>query len=253
MYDGPNETAAVTTAQAQSPAQEFRLPRGPRILSLFATVFIGLVSAFLAGAAIVAFGRHWGLGLFMGAVACFCAGLTAYVWRDYRGKAGLRIVLDRDAVRLDLPAGRSLIHRLPAQRLIVPYAEIAAVETRLEAYRSFGMANMQRAYALRGRNGDVAFLFEDRALATGLATTFFGDVANRLAERAGVPLRDLGMVEGRGGFLAVWGASAQAWTASSLPPERQAWLWSKAALTGRLLGVFAAIILLVYLLRALFG
>lgn len=251
MSEGSHE-AFVAAAQEAAPAQEFRLPRGPRILSLFAATFIGLVSVFLAGAAIVAFGQHWGLGLFMGAVACFCAGLTAYVWRDYRGKAGLRIVLDRDAVHFDLPAGRSLIHRLQAQRLTVPYADIAAIETRLEAYRSFGMANMQRAYALRGKTGEAVFLFEDRALATGLETSFFGDLANRLAERAGVPLRDLGMVEGHGGFLAVWGASAMAWTAPPLPAERQARLWRKAAITGRLLGVFSAIILLIYVLRALF-
>ena len=63
--------------------------------------------------------------------------------------------------------------------------------------------------------------FEDRALATSIETSFFADLAAELSVRAGVPLRDLGMVEGRGGFLVIWGTHAQDWAAPSLPPERQ--------------------------------
>jgi hypothetical protein len=88
------------------------------------------------------------------------------------------VVFDRDAVTLDLLATRSLIHRLPAQRLAV-----AAIEIRLKAYRSLGMAEMQRAYALRRKSGDSIFLFEDRVLATLLKTSLFGDIATNLAAR----------------------------------------------------------------------
>ena len=240
------------TPAGQSP-REFRLPRGPGLLSLVAAVFVGIVSALLTAAAIWLLTQHWGLGLLAGTVACFCAGLTAYVWRDFRGKWGLRILLDRDAVALDLPSGRSLIHRVPAQRLRIPYADIAAVETRLEGYRSLGMANMQRAYALRLKSGEWLFLFEDRALATSFETSFFADAAAELSARAGVALRDLGMVEGRGGFLGVWGAHAQDWTAPPLPPERRAQLWRRAVFTGKLAGAVSLIVLAIYALRAFFG
>ena len=36
----------------------------------------------------------------------------------------------------------------------------------------------------------------------------FGDIATDLAKRAGVKLNDLGMAEGQGGLLCVWGAHA---------------------------------------------
>ena len=135
-----------------------------------------------------------------------------------------------DAVTLDLPAGRSLIHCPPSQHLTVPYADIAAVETRLEAYGSFGMEMMQRAYVLRRNSGELIFLFEDRALATGMRSAFFPEIAAELAARAGVALQDLGMVEGSGGFLGVWGAHVVDWGAPSLPLARQLRLWRHAAI-----------------------
>jgi hypothetical protein len=223
------------------------------LLSLFAAVLVGTVSVILLAAAIWLLTQHWGLGLLALAVACFCAGLTAYVWRDFRGKWGLRIVLDRDAVTLSLPAGRSLIHRVPAQRVTIPYSDIAAVETRLEGYRSLGMANMQRAYALRRKSGEWLFLFEDRALATAFESSFFANLAAQLSARTGGPLRDLGMVEGCGGFLGVWGTHAQEWAAPSLPPERQAQLWRRAVFTGQLAGAAFLIIMAIYALRTFFG
>ena len=115
------------------------------------------------------------------------------------------------------------------------------------------MANIQRAYALRQKTGEWLFLFEDRALATSIETSFFADLAAELSVRAGVPLRDLGMVEGRGGFLVIWGTHAQDWAAPSLPPERQEQLWRRAALTGQLAGAAFLIIWAIYALRAFFG
>ena len=141
----------------------------------------------------------------MAPMACFLAGLTGYVWRDLAGKWGPRLTLDADSVTLDLPRGRSLIHRPSAEHLTILYEDIEAIETRLEAYRTLGMAMMQRAFVLRRKNGETIFLFEDRALATPLSLPIFAQMAADLAKRAAVPLRDIGMVEGRGGVLGVWG------------------------------------------------
>ena len=96
-----------------------------------------------------AFTQPWGLGLFMMAVACFIAALTGYVWRDLSCKWRLWLALDADAVTLNLPAGRSLIHRPPTQHLTIRYADIESIEPRLEAYGSLSMEMMQRAYVLR--------------------------------------------------------------------------------------------------------
>jgi len=144
----------------------------------------------------------------------------------------LRVALEREGVRLDLPSGRSLIHRPPAQHLTVPYADIAALETRLEAYGTLGMATMQRAYVLRRKSGELIFLCEERALATGFASAMFGRIVADLAARAGVQVDDLGMAEGHGGLLAVWGTHAPDWAAPALSAERQRSLWGRAAATG---------------------
>jgi hypothetical protein len=171
------ETRTSGVAQVNTqPFEEFRLPRGPGLLSLFVTVFVGLVSTFLFVIAIWLFTQHWGAGPLRGRDCVLLRGADRLWLARLPREMGLRVAFDHDTVTLDLPAGRSLIHRVPAQRLTIPCADIAAIETRLEAYRSLGMVNMQRAYALRGKSDDWVFLFEDRALGTAVATSFFASV-----------------------------------------------------------------------------
>jgi hypothetical protein len=154
-------------------------------------------------------------------------------------------VLDSDAVALDLPAGRSLIHRPPAQHLIIPYADIDAIDARFEAYGSLGMEMMQRAYALHRKNGELIFLFEERALGTAMASSMFADIVADLAARAGLRLRELGTVEGKGGLLGAWGTHAPDWAAPALPRERAVRLWRHAATTGSLALSITVIVVLV--------
>jgi len=228
----------------------FQTPLAVRLFSLFAVIILAAVTAMMAVAAAVIFATNWALGLFMAAVAAFIGALTGYVWRDLAGKWGLRVVLDPDTVTLDLPAGRSLIHRPPAQHLTIPYADIAAIETRFESYSSLGASMMQQAYVLRRKSGELIFLFEDRALATAIASTMFADIAAELAVRAGVEVRELGMVQGRGGLLGVWGTHAPDWAARPLPLARQLRLWRHAASSGSLAILF---IILAMMIRAYFG
>jgi len=228
----------------------FRVPTGVRLFSLFGVVILAAATAIMAIFAALGFGMQWPLGLFMTAVAVFIGALTGYVWRDLSGKWSLRVRLDADAATLDLPAGRSLIHRPPSRHLVVPYADIAAIDTRLEAYGSLGMEMMQRSYVLRRKNGELIFLFEDRALAAGLAKPMFAEIASDLAARAGVQMHDLGMVEGKGGVLGVWGTHAPDWAAPSLPLARQMQLWRHSAYTGALT---LAVIIIAFAIRMIFG
>jgi hypothetical protein len=234
----------------------FQVPLLPRLFSLFAVAVIGLVSAGMTAFAVVLlFTNGWALGLFVVApIAVFMAALTGYAARDLRGKWGLRVSLDAHAVTLDLPSGRSLIHRPPALNVTIPYADIEAIETRVEAYSSLGMAMAQRAYVLRGKrsadSGDLIFLFEDRALRTPFEAQWFGRIAADLAARAHVPVRDLGMVEGKGGVLAVWGTHAPDWAAPSLPLAQQLRLWRHVAFTGS----FAiAVVIIALVIRLISG
>ena len=219
------------------------------MLSRVGMSILVLTTAFMVGAAYFGFRTQWQLGLFITAVAGFIGALTGYVWRDLRGKLGLRVVLGADAVTLDLPRGRSLIHRPPAQHLTIPYSDIAAIESRYEAYGTLGMEMMQRAYVLRRKNGDLIFLFEERALATGMASAMFAGIVKDLAVRAGVTIRELGTVEGKGGFLGVWGTHAPDWAAPAVPLSRQVRLWRHAASTGSL--AISLVILVVLLMRYL--
>jgi hypothetical protein len=214
----------------------FRTPLSLHLLALFSVLILGGVSAFMTLVAVfVLLKRQWQLGaLVLTPAACLLAGLTGYVARDLRGKWSLRAVLDVQSLTLDLPAGRSLIHRPASQRMTIPNADIEAIESRLEAYGSLGMEMLQRAYVLRRKNGELIFLFEDRALATPFESSLFPKLAADIAARAGVPLRDLGMVEGGGGFLAIWGAGVPDWAAPALPLARQLWIWRHVAVTGSL-------------------
>jgi hypothetical protein len=212
----------------------FRVPLAPRLLSLFGVIFLAVITGIMIGLAVLAFTMQWALGLFMLACAGFIGALTGYVGRDLRGKWGLRVVLDADAVTFHLPAGRSLIHRPPAQHLTIRYTDIEAIDARFEAYGSLGMEMMQRAYVLHRKGGELIFLFEERAMATALQSSLFTGLIAELVARTGVPLRELGTVEGKGGFLGVWGTHAPDWAAPALARERAMRLWRHAASTGSL-------------------
>ncbi len=241
---------AAAQRAAAAPRRVFRLPLAPRLLSLFGVVLLTAATGLLLGFAALAFAMQWALGLLVLACAGFMGALTGYVWRDLRGKWGLRVVLDADSVTLDLPANRSLIRRPPAQHLTIRYADIAALEARFEAYGSLGMEIMQRAYVLHRGSGELIFLFEERALATGMASSYFTDIVADLTRRAGIQLHELGTVEGAGGVLAVWGTHAPDWAAPALPRERANRLWRQAASTGSLT---IAVFLIVILVMRYFG
>jgi hypothetical protein len=227
------KTSGTEAAAAKALAPRvFRLPLSVRLGSLIGAIILFATTAIMFAFVALGFTVNWGFGLFILGGAGLMAALTVYVLRDLNGKLGLRIVLDADAVTLALPSGRSLIHRPPAQHITVPYADIQAMETRLEAYGSLRMAIMQRVYVLHRKSGELVFLFEERALATAMASSMFGDIATDLAKRAGLELNDLGMAEGQGGLLCVWGARAPDWAAPALSPQRQRQLWARASVTG---------------------
>ena len=232
----------TATSTGPAPLSDFRLPFGQRVFSIVTVAILAVVTGIMMAFAVVVFATQWALGLFLALCAAFIGGLTGYTFRDLRGKLGLHIVFGGDAVTLHLPAWRSLIHRPPAQQLVVPYADIESIETRNEAYRSLGMASMQRVYVLRCKGDRLIFLFEERALATALASALYACVVTELLQRANVPLRELGTVEGAGGLLSVWGTHAPDWAAPSLPRDQALRLWRHAASTGAL--AFSLIIML---------
>jgi hypothetical protein len=246
---GSPAPAAAPATGADAPVR-FRPPAFWRLFSLFGVIVLAVVTALMAAFAVLVFTSSWIVGLIVTAVAFFLGGLTGYVGRDLRGKWGLRVLLGADAITLDLPSGRSLIHRLPAQHRVIPYGDIDGIETRAEAYGSLGQTMIQRAYVLRRKNGELIFLFEDRAQGSAMEVTMFADIAAAVAARAGTTLHDIGMVEGHGGLLGVWGAHSVPWSTPSLPLARQLRLWRHAAFTG---GLTVGIIIFAIVLRLIVG
>lgn len=238
------------TPAASRPRRVFRPPLAVRLFSLFGVILLAAVTGIMIMFAALAFAMQWALGLFVMACAGLIGALTGYVWRDLKGKWGLRVILDTDAVTLDLPSGRSLIHRPAPRHLTILYADIKAIDARFEAYASLGMAIMQRAYMLHRKSGELIFLFEERALATKMESSMFADVVSDLAARAAVTVRELGTVEGKGGLLGAWGTHAPDWAAPALPRERAMRLWRHAATTGSLA---IGIVILVVLIMRYFG
>jgi hypothetical protein len=235
------------------PPTTIRQPRAAWLGGLFTAVLLGLLCAFMLGGAVLAMtGGNFAVGAVLAAVAGVMGVLFRYVLRDARAKRNWRITVGTDTLELELPRGRSLVHRLDPVRAKIRFDEIEAVETRLEAYRSFAMANMQRSYALRLKAGDTIILGEDRALGTALASDFFAGAVDRIVGQGKLPTRDLGMAEGKGGILSVLFTRPPPWDAPALGAEQQSALWRRAVLTGQLAMFLVALVLFALLVQSFF-
>jgi hypothetical protein len=251
---------AFTDDPAAPGTRVWRVARGGAVLPLVGAVITAGTAVFLAAVSlgIVAaadfgsFATRSAAALPLALTVGLLVALARLMWRDARGRRRGELRLEGDRLVLDLPADRSLIHRPPACRESIPFAHLARVETRLEAYPAQGMANMQRTYRLVRLGAPPVFLFEERAVGTGLEEASLAPVALEIAERTGAPLKDLGLVQGKGGLLAAWFTEPPPWDAAALPPEGANRLWSLVARTGTLAAAGGALVLLVHLLSLAF-
>lgn len=177
-------------------------------------------------------------------------GLSQWCWRDLRGRLGTAITLDDTGITLQLPRGRSLIHDPPAADESIPWAAVEGIETRDEYYGAQGMAMINRVYRLRRVASDPIFLFEQRGLDSTVQSEAMDALAAEIAQRAGVVIESMGNVEGRGGLLGMWGATAPPWTAADLPPRRLQALQRRVQFTAIIAGGAMAVALLVRLVFA---
>jgi hypothetical protein len=156
--------------------------------------------------------------------------IGALLWlvaRDMLGKRSASIRLNGHDISLNLRAHRSLANPTAACRETIAYTDIVAIETRQEAYAAQGASTVQRTFRLTRRSGPAVFLFEQRGLRSNIENARMDGVAAEIAERAQVPLTDLGMVQGDGGILAAWRVKAPAWSATSLSAADEARQWSR--------------------------
>lgn len=206
--------------------------------AMITVVVIGaLTTGIVFGAGVLMLQGTYGPAFLMVALSLWMLSLLIYLWRDCRAKQAWSIAIEAGEILLDLPPGRSLMAHTPGEKCRLDMFDIMAIETRLESFRSFGLSNMQRSYGLRLKSGRLVVLGEDRALATGLADETVGRMIDVMALRTGLPLRDRGMVEGKGGFLGVFFTSVPGWETPGLAAGREATLWRNASLTLGLAGM----------------
>lgn len=139
--------------------------------------------------------------------------LLALVVNEGVARQSVRVTLDSDSIHLRLPKRRGYIAFEPVNEA-VSRAALAAVETRAEAYRGLGTIAIQRVFALVLKDGRRIMLGADRPM----IAPFFAEAANTIAAQTNLPIRDLGMVDGKTGFLLIAGASAPPWDAPALAP-----------------------------------
>lgn len=139
--------------------------------------------------------------------------LFVHVLREALAQTQTRIAIQDGAVHLRLPARRGFAELAPVSET-VPRAAISAIQARTEAFRSGG-ATTQAAFALVLEDGRRIVLGADRPTLAPL----FRQAAEAIAAETRLPIRDLGVVDGDGGFLLLGGVRVPDWESAALPGE----------------------------------
>ncbi|HRE42997.1 MAG TPA: hypothetical protein PKY87_03395 [Terricaulis sp.] len=176
----------------------------------FTVGFIGLLGLALIGVGLyLAFGSADENGAFALIVTgAFLLLLALLVADDALATTITRIIIDDKSVALRLPSRRGYVRFNPINQIIAR-ADITGIEHRTE---TFGAKAKQESYALALRDGSRLMLGSDRPM----IAPFYGNAAIALSD-LGVPVRSLGVVKAKTGFILIWGASVPPWDAAPLP------------------------------------
>ncbi len=198
-------------------------------------------------------GARWTFAIVLLVIGIYCGALARLVWRNARGFWKGWMTADGEGIAFHLPRDRSLMHRPPAADGQYRWSAIERLESRLEAYRSQLMAQVQRTYWLIPQAGERLLLFEDRALATPYAILRGEKAFEKLAALGKVPVVEAEMVEGRGGLMGAWFTTAPGKNAVALDETGREKIWRRTIATGKLAGLSATIVLVAMVLSNLLG
>ena len=194
------------------------------------------------------------------ALLLFLRGLAAVVLYANRARVGAGAATIRrgaGAMQLILPANRALLHDSPAIDVSVKYADVAGIESRLEAYSAQRLAVMNRVTYLLRHAAEPRLLFEERGLRTLEDGAAMRKVIEEVAQRARVTLIDRGVQRAVGGVLMIWNVPPIDSSEPPLPDDiaRETWetvRWSPTALQLLIL-VCVVLRMLGYILRDVCG
>jgi len=235
---------AQAVASGEVPA--YTHGRGLRIM-LSVGFFLFLLFVINAGAGAVWLATHnlpgtaavFGVMFVLGLVILFYIGIFLFA------ASHTELHLGPDNVRMVLPNWRGPMPLFPYSEIEIPYDQIAAVETRGEIYRYLIMPTLMRSVSILRKDGERFTLGYIRENTTDPAVPF-NEVAQRIAERAGVSVKKRGVVD-CGNRFRVMVQDEPGWDTAECTPvdvekarKREQWLWM-AALAVFAVAVIAAI------------
>ncbi len=207
-----NSTSSISVSAQE--AQRFRPLASERWTLAFCTLLFAVLAIFVGGATVVGVAKTPWFILMLAPALAVIGALTLLVGGEAAAAFRLLIVIDAEKVRLRLPRRRGHV-LLPATDETVPLKLIKAIETRSETFRQLGVVAIQQAYRLILSDGTAVDLGADRQFKEAL----FGNATAALTARAGIEIRNIGMVDGSPGILAAWGTSCPPWSTPSISDD----------------------------------
>jgi hypothetical protein len=221
----------------------FVVSAGPRRIILLAPflvlagvvfLFLALVMVYVDVANLPGRLALWGAALGFAAMAIYFLLLAAAL--------AMRVEVAPDALRLRIPRWQGVLPWFPWIRAAIPYADIAAVETRDDVYSSFGLTSVQTVYSVATKAGRRIVLGFTSPLATWNYP--FDEAAARIARNAGVAVTNRGAVE-VGGIIRSVIKGTPPWSAPSIGADGRATARRRTALAMQI--AFAMVVVAVAL------
>ncbi len=201
----------MKTATSDPAAEHFHHSAGVRATLATLLFFMLTLEVFVASTAVGMIASEPTIAVILGLTFAAISPLALLIFTETAAAFRLTINVARDAIALRLPARRGHVRHAVVSRTI-PLAEIAAVETRAEAFTQIGTVAVQQAYRLVLGSGETIELGADRQFRAPV----IGDAARCIATRTGLEIGDRGMIDGAPGFLATVGTSVPDWDAAPL-------------------------------------
>lgn len=216
------------------------LKRRDQVGVWLAVIMCALVVVMFLGVGLALNAEGNSTGLVLMAFALPMIWLTLYVYREAAARSFARIRFDQETLHLRLPARRSFVHDAKRDTSL-PLSSIAAIEHRLESFRGSAGLVLQHAYSILLKDGGRILLGADRAM----LAPFYAEAADAIAAKAGLTIRELGVVEANAGFLLLGGQSAPPWDSAPLPAPEAERRMRNAGIAWRVLGLLITAVLLI--------
>lgn len=237
--------AAVVAPHVTSPPADrtWRFGTGMRVMLGFAAVFMFAVAALLFSLPLIVGGSDPAANGIIAVTGIIMTGFGLFMTFGLIGVVRTQIGIQGPNLEATVPQHHNLL-LVPRFRVIeVPLAHIRAVETRQEAFRSFGLVNLRNSLSIVTSDGERIGLFSNTL---GPAAQLpLDEIAGAIASGAGVAVTDAGTVWTKAPGL--YGEASSSWREQPLDQAGAIKVRRAAVLTAQIAGT---LLLLVLALRA---